>query len=385
MIFDNIFGNVSTQFCVPAFLYWWNIGMLCGFDNTRKIYEYNLTKFARILFLIAVVFFSFLIYRWYHFFAGEINYFKGFKLSKRGDVRSAIYYLEKAHYHNREVNSEYELANCYARTNQQDKAIWAYYQALCANCGYDEIHFNLATVYAQKGDIENAILNYTQSLFINPISRDAYHALGNIFLTRIDKYLNQAEILFSQAVFFFPENIDFWNILGYVYTKKDENSKAIECYRKAVQINPDFELAKHNLKVALSKAGIKNDPILEYEELLRLTENKIQEKNWQEVLNLSKKLVKILPNSFKGHFYLANSLFTLGNLDEAIEEYKESLKISKDNLSALTNLGFTYIKKNDLKNAKETFEKILQIDPQNKTAQEQLNLLRSMNPTTTYW
>jgi tetratricopeptide (TPR) repeat protein len=116
-----------------------------------------------------------------------------------------------------------------------------------------------------------------------------------------------------------------------------------------------------------------------------LTENKIQEKNWQEVLNLSKKLVKILPNSFKGHFYLANSLFTLGNLDEAIEEYKESLKISKDNLSALTNLGFTYIKKNDLKNAKETFEKILQIDPQNKTAQEQLNLLRSMNPTTTYW
>ncbi|OGS25969.1 MAG: hypothetical protein A2297_10355, partial [Elusimicrobia bacterium RIFOXYB2_FULL_48_7] len=210
MFLDNIFGNVSTQFCVPAFLYWWNMGTLTGFDDTRKITEFRVSSFMKGVFAVLIVLFIFLIYTWYNFFMGEINYFSGFKMSKRGDVTQSVPYLEQAHHYWKEVNSEYELANSYARMGMRDKAIWAYYNALSANCGYDEIHFNLATVYAQRGEMDKALNNYTQSLYINPISQEAYFALGNIFLSNVDKDPDRAIALLERAVFFFPDNMDFW-------------------------------------------------------------------------------------------------------------------------------------------------------------------------------
>ncbi|MDI6641542.1 MAG: tetratricopeptide repeat protein [Elusimicrobiota bacterium] len=378
MFVDNIFGNVSTQFCVPAFLFWFNIGSLTLIDKTAKVVEYKLNNIAKFVLVLVTIFFVFLIYRWYNFFFGEVNYFKGFKLSKRNEVSLATKYLEQAHRYNREVNSEYELGNCYARAKRLDDAIWGYYQALAANCGYDEIHFNLATVYGQKGDLTNAIRNYTQSLFINPTSQEAYHAIGNIFLTNLDVYLDKAESLFTNAVYFYPNNIDFWNNLGYIYTRKGDNQKAVEAFRKALKLNPEFQLAKQNLRSALARAGIKSDPLLEYEDLVRQAEEKIQQQNWQEVLKISKRLVEISPNSFKSHFYFANALFTLGKLDEAIGEYCEALKISPANVPLLTNLGLAYIQKKDYENAKITFTQILQLDPQNKVAQDQLNFLRNI-------
>jgi tetratricopeptide (TPR) repeat protein len=62
--------------------------------------------------------------------------------SKTTSVQSAIPLLEAAHSFQRlEVNNNYELANCYARTSQRDKALYAYKEALRANAGYDEILF----------------------------------------------------------------------------------------------------------------------------------------------------------------------------------------------------------------------------------------------------
>ncbi|MBU2615072.1 MAG: tetratricopeptide repeat protein, partial [Elusimicrobia bacterium] len=376
MFLDNIFGNVSTQFCVPAFLYWWNMGTLVGMDDTRKIKEYRLNSVSKGIFAVLIVFFFFLIFKWYNFFLGEINYFQGFKMSKKGDVAAAIPYLEKAHFNNKEVNSEYELANCYARLGQRDKSLWAYYNALSANCGYDEIHFNLATVYAQMGDMEKALNNYTQALYINPISQEGYFALGNIFLINIDKDPDRAIALLERAVFFFPNNIDFWNNLGFAYTKKNDNKKAAEAYRRAVEINPEFQMARHNLEVASQKAGIKSEPILEYDRLVKAAEQKINEKNWPEVLKLCKQLVEISPNSYKARFYLANAFFTLGKVDEAINEYKQAVTISPSNLPSWVNLGLAYSQKNDKENARSAFQKVLELDPKNQIAQERLNYLR---------
>ncbi|OGS21304.1 MAG: hypothetical protein A2252_08550 [Elusimicrobia bacterium RIFOXYA2_FULL_39_19] len=376
MFIDNIFGNVSTQFCVPAFLFWFNMGLISGLDDSKKIETYKVNGFFKGIFALVIVVFIFFIIKWFGFFAGEINYFEGFKYSKKGDVAGSIPYLEKAHENNSEVNSEYELGNCYARVGDKNKAIWSYYNALGANCGYDEIHFNLATVYTQQGDMQKAMQNYTQSLYINPISQESYFALGNVFLNNIDKYNDDAIALFERAAIFFPQNMDFWNNLGFAYTKKNEHKKAVEAYRKAVELNPDFQMAKHNLQIALDKAGMKYDPILEYDNILKQAEKNIEAKNWPEVQRLSKKLVEIFPGSYKAHFYYANANFTLGNIDLAINHYREVINLSTNNLPAWLNLGLAYMQKNDRAGAMEAFEKVLELDPKNQMAQERLNALR---------
>ncbi|MEW6041423.1 MAG: tetratricopeptide repeat protein, partial [Elusimicrobiota bacterium] len=343
MFVDNLTGNVSIHFCVPAFLYWWNIGMISNMDESRKENAFRLKGPGKIVFGVMIVVFLFFMWKWYNFFMGEVNYFKGFKYSKNNNLPAAVNYLEKAHRNNREVNSEYELGNTYARLGNKEKAIWAYYQALCANCGYDEIHFNLATVYTQLLQLEKAINNYSQSLYINPTSQETYLALGNVYLNSIDRYRLSAVKLFERATFFFPVNTDLWNSLGFAYTKTNDIKNAIAAYRKALEANPEFNLARHNLITSLQKAGIKNDPLIEYESLIKKAEQKINEKDWQSVLELSKKIVSIAPKSFKGQFYLANASFTLGQYENAIKHYREALALTPSNLTVLTNLSLAFI------------------------------------------
>ena len=371
MLVDNLL-NVSTQFCIPAFLYWWIFGLIVSMDPNKKIYEIKVKPAIKYVFVILILFFGFLIYRVYMQFIGEINYFSGFKLSKRNEISKAIHFLEKSDKCYREVNSEYELANCYARIGQIEKAIKAYYNALSANFGYDEIHFNLATVFAQKGDKTNAILNYNQTLFINPISRECYFALGNFFLNNIKEYLDNGLKLFNQAVVFFPENPDLYNNLGYLYTQKNDYENAVKCYKQSIKLNPQFELAKHNLVVALKKTGISDDPILKYDYYIKELETGIQKNKWEDNVKLCEKLIELFPNDFKVRFYYANVLFTIGKIDDAIIQYKKAIEINSRNIYSHINLGIAYMKKGLNNLAKEEFNEALNIDPNNEIAKMQL-------------
>ena len=92
--------------------------------------------------------------------------------------------------------------------------------------------------------------------------------------------------------------------------------------------------------------------------------------------NFRRKLVAISPKSFKACFYLANTLFTLGQIDEAIGEYSKVLDIDRNSIYAHTNLGLAYYQKQNYLKAREEFETILKLDPQNQLAKERLNLLQ---------
>src|SRR5262249_28350727 len=107
----------------------------------------------------------------------EIHYFRGFKLSKSsGAIDQARAELELAwQWYPRDVNTNYELANAYARLAQENmqagipskadfwrkKSVWAYQESLDSNCGYDEIYFNLAAVQSQMSWFEDPFPPFT--------------------------------------------------------------------------------------------------------------------------------------------------------------------------------------------------------------------------------
>src|SRR4029078_8408241 len=139
--------------------------------------------------------------------AMEVNFFKGFKLSKGGvDLVSGSRYLNRAYQcHHLEVNNNYELPNVYARTGDKEKAIFMYQRALDANAGYDEIYFNRATILMQMGKIEPARENYRLCLTINPTPHDAYNALASLYLKDIARNGNAVEALYQQGLQLFPQ------------------------------------------------------------------------------------------------------------------------------------------------------------------------------------
>lgn len=373
MLVDN-FLNVTIHFCIPAFLYFFNIGVLAAFDDSRVKKQIKLNSIVKNLFLLFGIF---IIVRLWLNFLGEVNYFKGFKYSKRNELEKALYYLSKANkFQKYEVNNNYELANTYARLRRLNEAVYYYYEALSSNCGYDEIHFNLATVYSQLNNFQMAKLHYTQALFINPLSKEAYMALGSIFLADLDRNLNSAIKLFEQAILAFPEEKDFYNNLGYLYIRNGEEMRALKCYEKALKIDPNFEFAKRNYMLLSDKLNIKDNIIVKHEKLLNEMIEYVKQNRFKEAEEKCYELLEIFPNDYNVKFYLANILFSKNELDKAANLYREIISAQPDNMNARYNLAVTLIKQQNFDESKLHLKYILSKQPNNQQARELLNQIK---------
>jgi len=256
MLIDNLM-NVSVHFAVPAFIFWWWVGSAMATDEAGlQIHRLNLgPAWKKVIVGLCMTGLLLLMGRAVCLWAAEVNFFKGFKMSKAGvDLVSASHSLERAYaWHHLEVNNNYELGNVYARLGDREKALWMYQRALDANAGYDEIYFNRATMLMQMGHVDEAIASYRLCLAINPLSQQAYNALAGLYFKDITRYSSTIEALYTQGVLAFPGDKDMWNNLGYLYTQQQQWGKAAVAYQKALEIDPQFELAKRNLAVVLEK------------------------------------------------------------------------------------------------------------------------------------
>jgi len=257
MLVDNLL-NVSIFFCIPAFIFWWWVGSAMALNPAvvvKRIDLHAVWKKAGIV--LASVGLICLMARSFCLWAGEVNFFKGFKLSKGGvDLISASRCLERAYeWHHLEVNNNYELGNVFARLGDKPKALWMYQRAIDANAGYDEIYFNRATMLMQMGREADAIANYRICLAINPTSHETYNALATLYFKDAAKYASDVEALYLQGVTVYPNDKDMWNNLGYLYTQRRDWSKAAAAYQKALEADPKFDLARRNLAVVLQKMG----------------------------------------------------------------------------------------------------------------------------------
>jgi tetratricopeptide (TPR) repeat protein len=256
MLVDNLL-NVSIFFCIPAFIFWWWVGSAMALDpsalTVRKMDLHSVWKKTGLVAagagLICLMARSFCLWE------GEANFFEGFKLSKAGiDLVSAGRHLASAYeWHHLEVNNNYELGNVYARLGDKEKALWMYQRALDANAGYDEIYFNRATMLMQMGREAEAITNYRICLSINPASHEAYNALATLYFKDVSKYATDIETLYQRGLTLYSGDKEMWNNLGYLYTQRQDWTKAAAAYQKALEIDPGFVLARRNLAVILQK------------------------------------------------------------------------------------------------------------------------------------
>lgn len=424
MFVDNFFGNVSIHFAVPAFLFWWQVGLLFSLLRSEKQFskpsaaewrmlpiQNNFQKSA--LSAAAIFTVGTCIFNFRREFQ-EIYYFRGFKISKSsGALDPARIELENAwQWYPREVNSNYELANAYARLSHQSaqmglnvqsetwrkKAIWGYLESLRSNCGYDEIYFNLAAIQSQMGWTEDnapdltidsprgiamtesakksggSVYNFSRALAINPLSDEIYNFLGNVFLQNRAAYGEEAKMLFRQGIFFFPQKKDFWINLAFLEIQSKNFEQAYGLLKKAMMLDPFYDLTRRNLLALLTQMKQTNDPLGEAAVMIGQLNGLIQSKNWPQLRQLGERIVTILPENFQLRFILANVYFELHEWQKAEKEYLEALKLDSGNLTALNNLALTYRSQNKLMEARNIYQKIVGLNPGDIQAQNQLRL-----------
>jgi len=220
----------------------------------------------------------------------------------------------------------------------------------------------LAESYIDKGHAllraerdEDAAEAFRQAIRIKP-DFQAYLFLGGTYLD-LGRYEDAAEA-FKQAIRINPNNAHTHYLLGKAYTGLKRHADAVEAHKQAIRIDPDDLLAHNGLGEAYEAlGGRKPFP----------NEDTARKNFWKEcsenAVEAFKQVIRINPDYAKAHLELGNTYMNLGRNTEAIEAHRQAIRISPDYVDAHLGVGNAYYNLGRLTDAIEAYKQAIRIKP----------------------
>ncbi|MCE5299455.1 MAG: tetratricopeptide repeat protein [Spirochaetia bacterium] len=148
-----------------------------------------------------------------------------------------------------------------------------------------------------------------------------------------------------------PTDYNIYNTLGDVYTKKGEDAAAYQCYILASE--------------AYAKQGLADKSLIINKKISRLNPEKLPENDRKNAILIRRTIE-------------AERMLEEGNIDSAIEEYKEILKINQAGFDIYQKLGELYTKKGDNKEALTYYKKIVDVYFKNRLYKKALPIYQKI-------
>jgi len=212
-------------------------------------------------------------------------------------------------------------------------------------------HNTLGFTYGQVGRYSEEVEECKQALRIRPNYTDAYTNLAYAY-SKLGRYAEAIDVC-EQAIKIKPNLLPMaHNTLGCVYGEQRLWLKAIEQYKKAIEIKPDYADAHYNLGNAYRETGRYNEAIEAY-----------------------KKALRIKPDYAEVDYNLGITYGRLNLWEKAVVIYKEALKIRPDYAEAYCNLGVAYSKLHRYQEAIEVYERAIKIEPNYAKAHYDLGVI----------
>lgn len=180
----------------------------------------------------------------------KINSISAFKLALDDDP-------ENPYYNN-------SLAYSFVRAELYDDAIEYYQKAIKSNpdAGWTSIVCHaLGALYGEvKGNFEAAEATFQAGLVLDPNNYDLMLSLGDLFMAKGD--LDKAIKTYCDGITIDADNFMAYAKAGLALWEKDYIEEALVSLHKAIELNPDFEVAQNNLGVVyLDGVGTPNESI----------------------------------------------------------------------------------------------------------------------------
>ena len=155
-----------------------------------------------------------------------------------------------------------------AERGEVDQAISQYKESLKLYSDDPETHYNLGNALLKKGQIDEAIAQCREGIRLNPRDPDAHVALGNALLT--EREVDEAIAEYSKAVEIWPADTEAYCNLGAAFLNKGDATNAEAQYRKALWLQPDIAEARVQLGNILLQRGDFPHALAEYDSALRI-------------------------------------------------------------------------------------------------------------------
>lgn len=229
---------------------------------------------------------------------------------------------------------------------------------------------------------EEAMSPLHKALELDPTFQPGWISIGDahVGLNRFE----EARISFQEAVENDPLDPTARVKLGRVLARLDRKDEAVEHYKKAIELFPEFPEAHKELGVLLAEKGDAAGAAREYQEAARLKADdpdalynlgavRAGEGRFQEAADLFRQAVKVSPDHGDAWINLGICLFKLGKNEEGKESLRRAAQITAAAPEAYYNLALAAFKENDLKQAAELFEKVVNFNPTHWSAIEGLS------------
>jgi tetratricopeptide (TPR) repeat protein len=231
--------------------------------------------------------------------------------------------------------------------------------------------------WRQTAEYRDLISLYTATLKKNPACWMAQYNLGIVLGEQGET--DQAINHYRHAIALRPDYAEAHYNLGRLLAEQGHLDDAIAHYEKAAEINPADPEAQNNLGVTLFGIGRVGDAITHYRKALE-----IQPDYAEASCNLANALIAMgdfdgaiarysaclaaMPDQPEAEYNLASALLRKGRTDEAIVHYQKVLRLHPESADAHANLGSALLAKGRVSDAMAEYTKALEISPENLAA-----------------
>ena len=273
---------------------------------------------------------------------------KGNMLKDENKFQDAINYYDKCLEMNKNCyEAHYNKALCQINLKQNDEALKNLDIVLSIQKDFPQALDAKGCIYYSNNKFHEALKCYNELIAKNNKNEDYYFKKGSI-LMELKEY-EEAIKSFDEVIKLNPDHIKAIVLKGNCFDILNKNKEALEIYEKIIQKDKDNELV-HQLK----------------------GQNLLKQKDYDNALIEFDTVLNLNPNNVNIIFFKALCLYKLNKKADAIKLYnqyidennKVNIENNKENVCvAYYNLGIIYLKENENEEAKNCFNKALELNP----------------------
>ncbi len=249
-----------------------------------------------------------------------------------------------------------KLGADYARIGELEKAIKEIETAQSINPRYLHSYYLLAVLYSASQEYQKAAEQYEKILVT--FSRDeeanleVYAYLGQLYYSQ-QKY-REALQQFQKILEWEPENKEVKFLIGSLYFDLEKKSRAIEIFKEVIKQDPSHQNSLNFLSYIYAEQGIHLD----------------------EALVMIQKALEIEPDNGAFLDTLGWIYYQKGLYEEALDPLEKAAEIYPDAV-IFDHLGDAYLKMGLTEKAKKSWQRALQLAPEDSDVDEKINTLKN--------
>ncbi len=301
-------------------------------------------------------------YRGAHMNIG-INYFR------RGRLRDAIGAFRREEAIMPNTHLYLEMGRTYAKLGIADSAQWSYEQAIMIDSTNTTAHMWLGQLHEEMGDFESAITLSKRAAALRPESVDYRYVIGTQLLRmgEVEEAAAQLRTVVEERPWHHGAQYNLGQALMRL-GEEDEAETHLALAEEAQQIQQEINEAHE---------AVNRDPS-DVQNWLHLSEVHRKAGMYDRALDAYKRAIAIIPNDLRMHVNLASLMLESGDADGAIAQYRMVVDRDPSLADAWLNLGVAYGNAERYDEARQAWEMTIRLDPGNRTARNNLNMLARM-------